>query len=253
MTRIDFGLESKRAMLYKHYRMKYHVDLDGTICIVDTECKDTVQRYRAAVPILERIKKVNALYDEGHIITYWTARGSASGLDLTDLTRAQLVEWGCKFHRLLMGKPDYDLYIDDKSHNVDAVWPLAPLAPLALLTKKVTVSKVEKGWGHETIIVNNDLYCGKILHFKTGSKFSMHFHMKKQETWHVTSGRFIFRWINTKNADIIEETLVPGDTITNFVGEPHQILCQEEGDIFEVSTTHHDSDSYRVGKGDSQI
>jgi mannose-6-phosphate isomerase-like protein (cupin superfamily) len=120
------------------------------------------------------------------------------------------------------------------------------------LTKKTTTSRVEKGWGYEVIIVNNDLYCGKILHFKTGAKFSMHFHMKKRETWYVTSGRFVFRWINTANADVVEEVLRPGDTITNFVGDPHQIICEEEGDIFEVSTTHFDSDSYRVGKGDSQ-
>ena len=39
---------------------------------------------------------------------------------------------------------------------------------------------------------------------------------------------------------------------TNEIGEPHQIICEEEGDIFEVSTTHSDSDSYRVFKGDSQ-
>jgi len=53
-------------------------------------------------------------------------------------------------------------------------------------------------------------------------------------------------------ADIIETTLEVGDTVTNEIGEPHQIICLEEGDIFEVSTTHADSDSYRVMKGDSQ-
>lgn len=46
--------------------------------------------------------------------------------------------------------------------------------------------------------------------------------------------------------------LNPGDTVTNEIGEPHQIICIEEGDIFEVSTHHVDSDSYRVMKGDSQ-
>jgi mannose-6-phosphate isomerase-like protein (cupin superfamily) len=230
--------------------MKYHVDLDGTICVVDAACKNTVERYKAAKPIPERIQRVNMLYDEGHTITYWTARGSESGLDLEELTKAQLLQWGCKFHTLLLGKPVYDLYIDDKSHNVDTIWPLTE--PTEPLTKKTTTSRVEKGWGYEVIIVNNDLYCGKILHFKTGAKFSMHFHMKKRETWYVTSGRFVFRWINTANADIVEEILLPGDTITNFVGDPHQIVCEEEGEIFEVSTTHFDSDSYRVGKGDSQ-
>ena len=228
--------------------MKYFIDIDGTICKTDSSCRDTILRYESAVPISERIQKVNRLYHEGHTITYWTARGSESKLDLYELTSKQLSKWNCKYHKLLMGKPAYDIYIDDKSQNVDLVWPISR----ADTTKKSTTSRVEKGWGHETIIVNNDLYCGKILHFLKGAKFSMHFHMKKTETWYVASGSFTFLWINTENADIIEEKLQPGDTITNNVGDPHQIICLEEGDIYEVSTTHFDSDSYRVKKGDSQ-
>jgi mannose-6-phosphate isomerase-like protein (cupin superfamily) len=230
--------------------MKYYIDIDGTICTVQADCSDVQLRYSAAVPIPSRIKEVNRLYDAGHSITYWTARGSASGANLEDLTRAQLNSWGCKFHTLLLGKPAYDIYIDDKSHNVDSFWPLGCNEPLC---KRQGTTKVDKGWGHETIIVNNSLYCGKILHFNKGAKFSMHFHLKKQETWYVSSGSFLFRWINTRNADVIEEILNKGDTITNEIGEPHQVVCLEEGDIFEVSTTHFDSDSYRVGKGDSQL
>jgi hypothetical protein len=29
---------------------------------------------------------------------------------------------------------------------------------------------VPKGWGHEVIFVNNELYCGKLLVFKKGAK-----------------------------------------------------------------------------------
>lgn len=229
--------------------MKYYIDIDGTICRIDSNYINTAEKYASAIPIHERINHVNKLYDEGHNITYWTARGSNSGLNLENLTRSQLDLWGCKYHSLLLGKPPYDIYIDDKSHNVDIYWPLLNDNTV----KKSTTSIVEKGWGYERIIVNNELYCGKILHFNTGSKFSMHFHMKKRETWYVSSGEFLFKWINTKNADVIEEILKVGDTITNFIGDPHQIICLSEGDIFEVSTTHHDSDSYRVGKGDSQV
>jgi mannose-6-phosphate isomerase-like protein (cupin superfamily) len=116
----------------------------------------------------------------------------------------------------------------------------------------MNVQIVEKGWGRETIFANNVQYCGKILHFHKNAKFSMHFHLKKTETWYVYSGLFRFLWIDTSNANILERTLHVGDTVTNEVGQPHQIVCIEEGDIFEVSTTHHDTDSYRVGKGDSQ-
>jgi mannose-6-phosphate isomerase-like protein (cupin superfamily) len=227
--------------------MKYHIDIDGTICSVDASLPSE-KRYPAAVPLQERIDRVNRLFDEGHHISYWTARGATSGLDFEEVTRQQLVRWGCKFHELMMKKPHYDIYVDDKSYNVDALWPLSP----SRASKKTATERVPKGWGHEIIIVNNDLYCGKILHFKKGGKFSMHFHLKKKESWYVSSGSFLFRWINTATADIVEEKLVVGDTITNEIGEPHQIICVEEGDIFEVSTHHLDSDSYRVAKGDSQ-
>jgi hypothetical protein len=30
---------------------------------------------------------------------------------------------------------------------------------------------IPKGWGHEIIFENNDLYCGKLLVFKKGCKF----------------------------------------------------------------------------------
>lgn len=227
--------------------MKYYIDIDDTICRPDKTATTVTGKYEGAVPISERIAKVNRLYDEGHKVCYWTARGGDSGLDFQALTRQQLEGWGCKFHDLLMGKPSYDAYIDDKSFNVDAIWPLTEEG-----SKKRATERVEKGWGHETIIVNNELYCGKILHFNAGAKFSMHFHLKKKETWYVASGSFLFKWIDTRTADVVEETLGVGDTITNEVGSPHQIFCVEQGDIFEVSTQHFDSDSYRVGKGDSQ-
>jgi hypothetical protein len=45
------------------------------------------------------------------------------------------------------------------------------------------------------------------------------------------------------------EYLNIGDVITNERGEPHQLIALEDGEIFEVSTKHFDSDSYRIFKG----
>lgn len=112
--------------------------------------------------------------------------------------------------------------------------------------------KVPKGWGEEIILHNSEKYCGKILRFKQGCKFSMHFHMIKQETWYVNKGEFLFSWIDTDNADKKEAKLLAGDSVTIPVGMPHQLMAITEGEIFEVSTQHFDTDSYRVLKGDSQ-
>jgi quercetin dioxygenase-like cupin family protein len=111
---------------------------------------------------------------------------------------------------------------------------------------------IPKGWGHEIIFENNELYCGKLLKFKQGAKFSMHYHMIKDETWYVQEGEFIYRWINTETAEVNERILKVGDTVRQYPGQPHQLEALTDGVVYEVSTEHFDEDSYRVWKGDSQ-
>ena len=62
-----------------------------------------------------RISKINSLYDEGHTIIYWTARGTMSNINWFKITQEQLTSWECKYHELRMNKPAYDLFIDDKN------------------------------------------------------------------------------------------------------------------------------------------
>jgi len=93
--------------------MKVYVDIDETICYYDG-----LREYELAIPIRENIKKVNKLFEEGHEITYWTARGSTTGIDWYNITKDQLEKWNCKYHILSVGeKPDYDILICDKAHN----------------------------------------------------------------------------------------------------------------------------------------
>jgi len=112
--------------------------------------------------------------------------------------------------------------------------------------------KVDKLWGYEDIWCTNDLYCGKFMHFNTGSRFSMHFHSAKDETWYVLSGKFIVKTINTRDATQSETELNVGDTWHNPPLLPHQLICIEEGTIIEVSTADSVEDNYRVQPGDSQ-
>ena len=111
---------------------------------------------------------------------------------------------------------------------------------------------VEKGWGHELIWCTNDKYCGKLLKFNEGAKFSMHFHAEKDETWYVLDGQFIVRVIDTKDAKQKEYLLEEGSTWRNFPLQPHQLICIKEGTIIEVSTPDSVEDNYRVMPGDSQ-
>ena len=111
---------------------------------------------------------------------------------------------------------------------------------------------VEKGWGHELIWATNEKYCGKMMHFTTGARFSMHFHREKEETWYVQSGQFVVRWIDTKTAEQHEQILVEGAVWHNPPCMPHQLVCLQEGTVVEVSTPDSVEDNYRVQPGDSQ-
>jgi len=103
------------------------VDIDETIC---TDVEETIKMesyggyiretkdYSKAKPIQERIDYVNKLYYAGHTIVYWTARGTKTLIDWTQITRNQLDDWGVKYTELRLGKPHYDLFIDDK--NIEA-------------------------------------------------------------------------------------------------------------------------------------
>ena len=188
---------------------------------------------------------------QGNYITIWTARGAKSGIDHRELTLKQLAEWNIQYDELLMGKPDYDIYIDDKSFNVDSFWPVPPIQQnnIEQKSKKLPIEIVPKGWGKEIIFVNNDEYCGKLLCFEKGKKFSMHYHIKKKETWYVSKGKFILIWVETENGTTHTEYLSVGDVITNERGEPHPLIAVEDAEVFEVSTKHYDEDSFRMWKG----
>ena len=220
--------------------MNIYIDFDNTICLT----RGT--NYQESIPIQYRIDKINKLKDEGNTITIWTARGSKSGIDWTELTKNQLKEWNVKYDELILKKPPYDLYIDDKSVNVDEYWKIPNNGP----TRKLSPKVVKKGWGEEVWFVNNDEYCGKILRFESGKKFSMHFHIEKKETWYIAKGSFIFTWIDTEIGKTYTEILKIGEIVTNERGSPHQMEALEDSEIFEVSTKHKDEDSYRIYKGD---
>lgn len=155
--------------------MKIFVDLDNTLCRTEQS------NYLNSKPIIERIEYFNSLKKQGNTIVIWTARGSRSGIDYQELTKQQLYDWNVSYDTLLMNKPDYDVYYDDKSFNIDSILPIPTSNYISNTNSKKTEAEiVSKGWGREIIFVNNDEYCGKLLCFDKGKKFSMHYHIKKK-------------------------------------------------------------------------
>jgi CMP-N,N'-diacetyllegionaminic acid synthase len=84
-------------------------DIDGVIASLAPK-----NEYNLAQPIWENIKILNKLYEYGHTIILFTARGSLTGIDWRNTTQEQMYLWGVKYHSLLFGKPAADYYIDDK-------------------------------------------------------------------------------------------------------------------------------------------
>ena len=108
-----------------------------------------------------------------------------------------------------------------------------------------------KGWGYEDWICNNEKYCGKLLFFEKGKKCSWHFHKIKDEVFYLRSGKMLVRYgteDDIKNCQTI--ILSPGDCFHVPAGLCHQMEALEPSELFEFSTTHHESDSHRIIKGD---
>lgn len=101
--------------------MRYCIDIDGCIC------NNTGGKYDRAEPEYNFIARVNLMYDAGHHITLFTARGTTTGKDWRDVTVDQLRRWNVKYHELLFGKPEYDVIVDDKVMTCEEF--LAPSRP----------------------------------------------------------------------------------------------------------------------------
>ena len=105
-------------------KKKICFDLDGVICT------NTFGKYEDAKPYQKSIKKINELYDAGNYIIIFTARfmqkykKNLKKINSTgyNFTKKQLDSWGVKYNELILGKPEYDIFIDDKAYNYSFSW-----------------------------------------------------------------------------------------------------------------------------------
>lgn len=114
-----------------------------------------------------------------------------------------------------------------------------------------SIKLVPKGWGFEKWIVNNEEYCGKLLYFVKGKKCSWHYHILKDETFYIQSGTILLRHGNQDDMSFSHEIILEkGDNFHITRNMRHQMLALEDTELFEFSTQHFDSDSYRIIPGD---
>jgi len=102
------------------------------------------------------------------------------------------------------------------------------------------VKKVDKVWGYEKWIENNEKYCSKLLVLNKGYQCSMHYHKNKDEVFLVLSGHVRLE-LDGKVIHMRE-----GNFQRVMPGQKHRFRGVEDSEILEVSTHHDDVDSYRL-------
>lgn len=188
-------------------------DIDGTICTQETD-------YFQAKPIQEVIEKLNKKFDEGYQIVLFTARGTETGIDWSNVTKEQLDRWGVKYHDLYFGKPAGLKYIDDKGVNVYSWEPNIEY-----------LASIDKIWGKEYLLIKTDNYAFKRLEVLKGKNLSKQLHRQKHETWHIVEG------IGTAIIAGRVQSVKPGTTIIIPPGTVHQVRADSEKlVIMEAST-----------------
>lgn len=112
-------------------------DIDGVICNLRRD-----NDYNKSRPIKKNIKLINQLFKKKIYIILFTSRFMGRNNDNVlkakrmgyKFTEKQLKKWGLHYNKLLMGKPSYDLIIDDKSIFFNKKWHKS-------LLKKITKIK----------------------------------------------------------------------------------------------------------------
>ena len=119
-----------------------------------------------------------------------------------------------------------------------------------------THQKIGKLWGHETIIINNNRYCGKVLTVEpNGKACSIHFHKLKTETFLVTRGKLTLQlWKANEERETISAfeylgyiILESSESITIEPWTAHRFWSDNDvTDFVEFSSPDDPSDSYRL-------
>lgn len=95
---------------YSEKTKNFIIDIDGVVC--EDIPNEEPERMPDAEEMPSSKEQINRWYDEGHVITFFTARTE----EHRAVTEAWLKERGFRYHNLILGKPrggNYH-YIDDR-------------------------------------------------------------------------------------------------------------------------------------------
>ncbi|MDZ4715799.1 MAG: hypothetical protein SH819_10050 [Cytophagales bacterium] len=110
--------------------MRIVIDLDGTVCPI----KRQGQTYSELKPLPGAVDKIKALKEDGHYIIIQTARNMATQegnlgkvmRNIGKVTLDWLVEYNIPYDEVYFGKPNANLYIDDRGFRFTSWSELTP-------------------------------------------------------------------------------------------------------------------------------
>ena len=92
-------------------------------------------------------------------------------------------------------------------------------------------------WGTETLIAETPQYTGKVLFYKAGCAGGFQYHVEKDETFYLHSGRAMVFHV-TAAGSLCRELMFAGESWRIPAGAPHKFVAIEDCVVFEVSTPH---------------
>jgi len=101
---------------------------------------------------------------------------------------------------------------------------------------------INKPWGWEEVWAQTEDYVGKILHIDKGQRLSLQFHVDKEETIRVLSGKLEVFYSERRDGQIKSLILEEGGVFHVSPLTVHR-FCATQGtdvEILEVSTNHLD-------------
>jgi len=130
--------ETKAKVIFeKEQKQKlFLIDIDGTIC--DDIKNEESHLYPTANHFPSALEIINQWYEEGHVITFFTARESKD----REVTEVWLKEHGFKYHGLVMDKPrikNNQEYVWIDNRKVRAVTYLGTWSELTEVDAKIKV------------------------------------------------------------------------------------------------------------------
>jgi mannose-1-phosphate guanylyltransferase len=120
---------------------------------------------------------------------------------------------------------------------IEAIKPLVSALPVNdTQGGTVTPQRIEKPWGWELWWGKTRDFVGKTLFLKKDKRFSLQYHVIKEEVIFVQSGK-VRLWTAPRGGELVESTLNAGDALHVEPGRLHRMMALEDSMLLEVSTS----------------